>query len=435
LFASKLTSSILVFLAGVSMAGCAGSVIGSGTNRSGGALAFLKITPTEINFGNAVTGTTAQQGVNIFNSGTGTAELRAVTATGEGFEVRGISLPLSIGPGASANFVVVFSPVTMGSASGSLSISSTAQDSVIAMKLEGTGTGKASLEVTPSSAQLGSVPVGSFASQAMEVEASGAAKVTIQKMIVEGSFFSISGPALPQTLAPGQSLGLTAEFRPSVTGSQSGAISIISDAPDSPLQVPLSGTGIKATIALSANPAALTFGSIKDGTSVTRQIVLKSTGNAKAEILGASIVGAGFAVSGSGHDIFLDPGQTLSLTVTFHPSQSGNAQGTLDVETNAPNSPLSIPLSGAGSSTATAVHHSVDLTWTASSSSSVIGYDVYRGANAAGPFSRLNAAVNASTSYTDSSVASGQTYYYVVTAVDSANVESSFSAPASVSIP
>lgn len=295
-----------------------------------------------------------------------------------------------------------------------------------------------SLEITPTSVQLGDVPVGSYATQPIRIAASGTADVTIRKVTAGGSAFALSGPAFPQTLSPGTSVTLTAEFRPSATGFASGSISVVSDAQDSPLLVPLSGKGIKAVVALSADPSSLMFGSISDGTSVTKQIVLKSTGNTKVDISRASIVGAQFAVSGDAHDVSLDPGQSLALTVTFHPafSLSGGTQGTLYVASNAPNSPLNIPLTGSGASTSNqSAGHTVDLHWIASSSASVVGYDVYRGQDASGPFSRLNASLDAATSYADSTVSSGKTYYYVVTSVDSKNVESAFSSVVSVNVP
>ena len=62
--------------------------------------------------------------------------------------------------------------------------------------------------------------------------------------------------------------------------------------------------------------------------------------------------------------------------------------------------------------TATAGSGSVSLMWTASTSTTVVGYNVYRSATTGGPYTQIASAV-ATTSYTDT-VASG-TYYYVVT--------------------
>lgn len=69
--------------------------------------------------------------------------------------------------------------------------------------------------------------------------------------------------------------------------------------------------------------------------------------------------------------------------------------------------------------------HRVYLAWNASTSP-VMGYYIYRGPSAHGPFDRLNSNVEPATVYTDNSVSAGQTYYYVVTAAD-ASAESAFS--------
>ena len=75
---------------------------------------------------------------------------------------------------------------------------------------------------------------------------------------------------------------------------------------------------------------------------------------------------------------------------------------------------------------APAIQHHAMLSWTPSSSS-VIGYKVYRGAQSSGPYGLLNSAIVNAETFTDSTVASGQTYFYVVSAVDSAGLESTFS--------
>src|ERR1700733_7913193 len=65
-----------------------------------------------------------------------------------------------------------------------------------------------------------------------------------------------------------------------------------------------------------------------------------------------------------------------------------------------------------------AAAHTVQLSWDASTSQNVIGYNVFRGANPGGPYTQLNSSVDPNTSYVDSTVQRGQTYYYVTTAVN-----------------
>ena len=78
--------------------------------------------------------------------------------------------------------------------------------------------------------------------------------------------------------------------------------------------------------------------------------------------------------------------------------------------------------------------HSVTLTWTASTST-VVGYNVYRSTVSGGPYTKLTSTADASTTYTDSAVTAGATYFYVVTSVDSSGVESANSSEVSATIP
>jgi fibronectin type 3 domain-containing protein len=66
----------------------------------------------------------------------------------------------------------------------------------------------------------------------------------------------------------------------------------------------------------------------------------------------------------------------------------------------------------------------------------VSGYNVYRGTTSNGPYpTKLNSSLLTVVDYADSTVASGTTYYYVVTSVDSSNVESVDSNQATAIIP
>jgi hypothetical protein len=88
--------------------------------------------------------------------------------------------------------------------------------------------------------------------------------------------------------------------------------------------------------------------------------------------------------------------------------------------------------------------HTVRLTWKASISQ-VAGYNVYRSKKPGGnylrgtasgePYALLNSSLVTTTQYQDLSVQSGQTYYYVVTAVGSNYAESTYSNEVSATIP
>jgi uncharacterized repeat protein (TIGR03803 family) len=74
-----------------------------------------------------------------------------------------------------------------------------------------------------------------------------------------------------------------------------------------------------------------------------------------------------------------------------------------------------------------AAAHSVNLSWDASTSHNIIGYNIYRGPTANGPFTKINTSLDTTTSYTDTTVQSGETYFYAATAVDNQNEESNYS--------
>ena len=71
--------------------------------------------------------------------------------------------------------------------------------------------------------------------------------------------------------------------------------------------------------------------------------------------------------------------------------------------------------------------HDATLNWNASISSGVIGYNVYRRLASGGPYTKVNSSVVTVTTYNDNTVQPGQTYFYVVTSINSNDVESSYS--------
>ncbi len=78
--------------------------------------------------------------------------------------------------------------------------------------------------------------------------------------------------------------------------------------------------------------------------------------------------------------------------------------------------------------------HYVDLRWTPSASA-VLGYNIYRGTQSGGPYAKINLSPHPVTAYSDQSVQSGSTYYYVTTAVNSLNMESTRSNETVAEIP
>ena len=79
-------------------------------------------------------------------------------------------------------------------------------------------------------------------------------------------------------------------------------------------------------------------------------------------------------------------------------------------------------------------NHVVDVSWKASTTSDVTGYNLYRSPDGVN-WKKANVSLIASTMYNDATVANGSTYYYAATAVDIYGHESSKSASIKVSVP
>src|SRR3984885_14988872 len=401
----------------------------------------LVVAPSSLAFGDVKVGSASTQTVQLKNSSSAAITVSAVSVTGSGISLSALSLPLTLSAGASANLSAIFKPAAAGNASGALTIKSNATDSSDAIGWGGTGTAATStstgstLTATPPTVVFGNVPTGTATTQTIKIANSGSSSVTVSLVTASGAGLTVSGISSTLTLAAGSSANLTASLKPTAPGAASGTIKVISNATkDSSLQISWSATAEASSVTLIPNPAQLSFGNVTVGTTDTLQATLHNTGNIDADISSITVSGKGFTLGGSGSSAMLAPGQTLTLDVSYAPTSSGVGSGTLTVVSNATTKQISIPLSGKGLNKTQTSKHSVTLAWDASSGS-IIGYYVYRSSKPSGPYARLNSASTPSTSYSDTTVSNGQTYYYVVTAANSSNIESTDSNTATANIP
>jgi hypothetical protein len=394
----------------------------------------LSASPTILSFGNVTVGNNGSQKITLSNSGNASVTITQANVTGAGYSTTGLSLPQTIAAGGNATFNVVFAPTTAGAVNGSLSLVSNAPNSPLAISLSGAGTAapQPQLSANPTSVNFGSVVTGNSNSQPITLSNGGNASVTITQANASGSGFSMSGLSLPATIAAGGKTTFNALFTPTAAGAVNGSVSLVSNAPNSPLSITLSGTGTASTTALGASPSSLAFGNVTVNNNSSLTTTLTNTGNSNVTISSVTVTGAGFSAGGVSSGLTLTPNQNAVLTVTFAPTTSGSVNGSVAIASNATGSPTTVSLTGTGVSQSS---HSVGLSWDASTSTGVIGYFVYRGAVSGGPYTKQNSSADANLAYTDSAIASGQTYFYVVTAVDSSNVESAYSNEVSAVIP
>jgi len=313
-------------------------------------LPILSLNPASVNFGSVVVGTSSSRSVAITNTGNASMTLSQLNVTGSGYSASGLNLPLALAAGASASFTLNFAPAATGAANGTVSFAGNASNLPTSMALTGSGSAAPVAQLTPNPASLsfGSVTVGSSGTQSVSISNTGNVSVSISQITASGTGFAVNGVSLPLTLNPGQTSTYTAQFTPTVAGADSGQISFVSNAGNSPNVVNLSGTAIAASAPqLSISPTSASFGNVNVGSSATKSVAISNTGNATLNISQITVAGSGFTGSGITLPLVLTPGQSANYTVQFAPASAGSASGQVSFSDNAATNPT-VSLSGTG---------------------------------------------------------------------------------------
>ena len=311
----------------------------------------LDVAPTALNLGNVmVSHPSPAQTIMVSNNGTGQVTVDNIAVSGP-FASSGNSLPMTLNVGQSMPLKVTFTPNGSGTASGSLTVTSTAANSPSVVSLKGTGVSTSApvdLTVAPASLNFGSLAVSKPSpAQTVLVSNNGAGSVTVSNIAVSGPFAS-TGNSLPMTLSAGQNMLLNIKFTPNGIGTASGSLTITSDAANSPSVVSLAGTGTSTSgsVNLTIAPASLEFGIVAASDPGPAQTVFVSNNSAGPVTVSNAAVSGPFSSAGNTFPTTLNIGQSMMLKVTFAPTASGAASGTLTITSNAANSPATVALGG-----------------------------------------------------------------------------------------
>jgi hypothetical protein len=327
--------------------------------------------------------------------------------------------------------------------------------------------GQAILQFSPAAANFGNVEIGSSKTIQVTITNTGSKSTVLTRENLVGDMYTASGFTPPMLIAPGGKVVISIKFQPTNAGSAPGSVIVGSgesvfgrDITHALLNYSLSGTGVAAAT-LDATPINVAFGSVPVGTSISKSVQLMNYGTQSATIAGARLSGAGFSTSGLTLPMRLAAGSTKTFTLKFAPTGTGTNSGTITLTSVFGGNPLTLSMSGTGikpkgagspppngtgspSSSGTGspppsgpgvspAAHSVFLSWNASTSSDIVGYNVYRATSSSTTYAIL--ANSPLLNYTDETVQAGQTYTYVVTAVNSAGEESVHSGSVTAVIP
>jgi hypothetical protein len=171
--------------------------------------------------------------------------------------------------------------------------------------------------------------------------------VTISSFAISGAPFQLVFGYAPFTMPPSGSASYGFKFVPTAAQAFNGTVTYTVTGMN-PLVFNVSGTGITAGGIASFSSSSLNFGSAMIGTPATPQTVTLTNTGISAFTVESVYNDPPFAVTGfSGRATVLQPGNTLTLTVTFQPSSTGTFGGTL-VTTSDTLPPKGVTLSGTG---------------------------------------------------------------------------------------
>jgi hypothetical protein len=201
----------------------------------------VTLSASTMSVGSQPVGTTsAAHTLTLTNSGGSALTITSVSASGDFAETN--TCGGSVAAGARCTISVTFTPTAAGTRTGTITITDNAPGSSRIVSLAGTGMGPA-VSFSASTMSAGGAIVGTTSgAHTVTLTNSGNAALTITGMTVSPSSFSESNTC-GSSLAAGARCAITVTFTPATAGAISGMLSIADNAPGSPHQVMLTGTG------------------------------------------------------------------------------------------------------------------------------------------------------------------------------------------------
>ncbi len=185
------------------------------------------------------------------------------------------------------------------------------------------------------------------ARQKVTLTNNGTTTLTIRSMRVSGQF-KISSTC-GNSVAAGASCAISAEFKPTSAGTQTGSITLIDSASSKPQFIELLGTAT----AVKVSPGYLKFASQSVGTkSAPQTLTVTNEGTASIKFNSVAIGGKDskdFTENNTCVGPTIEPGASCQVKVTFTPTETGALGATLDLNVEAGTSPSPVALLGTGS--------------------------------------------------------------------------------------
>ncbi len=199
----------------------------------------LACTPANINFGTIVLDQAGTLPVTVTNQGTTSVTVSGIVVNSSVFTTSSLALPLVLPAGQSVGLSITFTPTARGWTYSTIDISSNASNPTLVLAVQGAGVRSAFATSMPATMSFGQVAMGTSSTLPVVITNTKSSSLTVSGLQTTGSGFSISGPALPLTLAVGQSVTLSVNFAPQAAGADTGIVLVSGPG----VVIPLTGTG------------------------------------------------------------------------------------------------------------------------------------------------------------------------------------------------
>src|ERR1700730_5877640 len=168
------------------------------------------------------------------------------------------------------------------------------------------------------SVSLGTVSLGSSATQDLSIKNTGTMAVNISQASISGAGFSVAEKTSSFSIPAAQSTTVQIQFAPQLAGAVTGKLLLGTGVSKSPLTITLSGTGAQPGLAIS--PSSINFGKVPLGQKGALSLKLTNTGATRVVVDLGSVSGKSFSVNGSSTSLTIDAGHNTTLTAEFSPS-------------------------------------------------------------------------------------------------------------------
>ena len=307
--------------------------------------------PSTLTFsGQRVGQSSAPRSITVTNGGSGPLTFCQIAVSSEFSQTNDCPAPPGTIPtSGTCTINVSFAPSSSGSKSGSLTVQGSHGKTAI-FPLSGTATApKATF--SPNSWSFGNQAWGTpSAVRQVILSNNGDDTLVIDQIGTSGDFSQTNNCPVSLPPDPNQFCVIDVVFKPLDVGQRTGALTVLDDVGT---QYAMSLSGIGTGPSPSFTPASVDFGSKPlNVKSNVKSITLTNTGTADLVIGAVNVSGA----NASDFTIEVDGcgGQTIAATqqcvvdLTFKPSASGPRQAEVSFSTNAPISPLVVPITGTG---------------------------------------------------------------------------------------